>query len=462
MHRLIQLVETILKNVPGALLIWGKRDFQEVVVASVCNTKFLRAREALLELVQSLGITYASDKNVCFAQAYTELLTRHRISFPPPNKQNFVAPTERVVTGAGKSPRAPGQRLQKSARKDHSLVDIYDPTGIFSDEGVNGEYETVRSTPRRRDKPRHPKEASIEDQLDAVSSSISLLNDIIDNLGVGEKVADNELINEIVPSIQKTAETVIRIIQNDSDNSEELMARLFSANDAITEALERYEAAKKGKKLPSKFPASKAAQPPSAPPKPHTKPVADDDEFDEFTALATRNRSSMSLNAPSSGTARPVVLDLLGFGAEPVAMQPVLQPPPATSPTNTNNSRPNLFAPASAASPPAAASAFTPGTVDPFDMLGAISPSNSSASLNSQPSTGSAAVPFDLFASLTLTPTTASPANNQPAPFAWPAPAATNHNNASNNTNGNNNASAFLPSTFSNPNFTHSHSDSLI
>lgn len=368
----MQLVETILKNVPGAVLIWGKREFQETVVSAVMNTKFLRARESLLELVQALGIAYASDKKVAFSQAYTELLTRHRISFPPPNKQGFVAPTERVVTGAAKSPRDEAQRLRKSARKDHSLVDIYDPTGIFSDEGIKGDYETVRSQPRRRH--RAPKEASIEDQLDAVSSSISLLNDIIDNLGEGEKVMENELILEIVPSIQKTAETIIRIIQSDTDKDEELTARLFSANDAITEALERYEAAKRGKKLKPKIPITKAdKKTPTAPPKPVATKIEDDAFDDEFTMLAQRNRtpSTQTLNTASFGGARPVTLDLLGFG-EPSASQPVLQPPPASA--SSPNLQPSPFA---AASPPAVS--------NPFDMFAALSPSNSLASLSVSP-----------------------------------------------------------------------------
>lgn len=422
----MQLVETILKNVPGAVVIWGKRDFQETVVAAVCSTKFLRARESLLELVQALGIAYSSDKKVCFSQAYTELLTRHRISFPPPNKQGFVAPTERVMTGAAKSPRDEATRLRKSARKDHSLVDIYDPTGIFADEGVKGDYETVRSQPRRRHRP--PKEASIEDQLDAVSSSISLLNDIIDNLGEGEKVMENELILEIVPSIQKTAETIIRIIQSDTDKDEELTARLFSANDAITEALERYEAAKRGKKLAPKIPVTKADKKvPSAPPKP-VAPKVDDDPFDdEFTALAQRNRtpSTKTLSQVESG-APPRMVDLLGFG-EPVASQPMLQPPPASA--SSPNLHPSAF---TAVSPPAA--------TNPFDMFAALSPSNS-------------------FASLSVSPPAMQPAfsgNNafsapapQTAPFTWdfgqPLTPTPNTSNTSNTTQ-----------------HSHSHSDSLI
>ena len=406
---LTQLIETILKNVPGAIAIWGKREYQEVVVATVCNTKFMRARESLLELIQALGIAYAADKSVCFSQAYTELLTRHRVSFPPPNKQPFVPPTEKVSTGSGanKSPRHHGPDLTRSARRHRDEIDIYDPTGIFSEE-THRDYETVKSTPSKRSgrSQRREKDASIEDQLDAVSSSISLLNDIIDNLGEGEKIEGNELIATILPSIEKTADTIIRIIQSDDTGNEELTARLFSANDAITEALSRYDAAKKGRKVPPKIAVSTPA--PNAPPKPTpTQPQASDPFDDEFAMLASRGRPQTKSYAAAGG---PPLADLLAFpsnhtfGAQQQAQSPFF-PPPTNTASSPVNSAPIFGA--------------SPTSTNAFESFGLSSPSNSFASLSIQPPSNTtpaqtSAFNFDFLTP--LQPSQSNPAIQPPAP----------------------------------------------
>jgi len=309
----VNLLETILKNVPGAVEIWGKREYQEYVVNVVVTTKHLRAREALLELVQALGRAYENDSGLLYGTAYVELRTRHKISFPPPSTQEFVAPTARTVT---KSPSkgsggADVQDLHRSStRKNPEFIDPFDPTSMYALGEIEGNYETVRSAPKSSKS--KAKKASIEDQLDTIGSSMGLLNDVLDNLGPGDKVSENELIQSILPTVERLHQTIITTLQNDPDSlGETLLVRLFSANDAISETLNKYERAKKGifsnkpKKAPSPAPA------PKAPPKPTVPEKSEDDSFDEFAALATRKRpgsgstvtlASPTLFAPSAAT----------------------------------------------------------------------------------------------------------------------------------------------------------------
>lgn len=292
---------------PGAVEIWGKREYQETVVNVAVTTKHLRAREALLELIQALGRAYESDSTLQFGKAYVELRTRHKISFPPPSTQPFVAPTP----SAASKPRSksPGgtdvQDLHRSSRRDQDFVDPFDPTGLYGLEDSVGSYETVRSAPRSSKS--KAKKASIEDQLDTIGSSLSLLNDILDNLGPGDKVSDNELIQTILPTVERLHQTIMTTLQNDPDKlGETLTVRLFSANDAISETLNKYERAKKG--LVNNKPKKTASPAPVAPPKPNTPERKEEDAFDEFAVLATRKRpGSGGMHALSMNTfAAPV------------------------------------------------------------------------------------------------------------------------------------------------------------
>lgn len=290
---------------PGAIEIWGKREYQETVVNVAVTTKHLRAREALLELIQALGRAYENESTLQFGKAYVELRTRHKISFPPPSTQPFVAPSTGSASKA--TSKSPGgtdvQDLHRSSRRNQDFVDPFDPTGIYGLDDGDSAYETVRSAPRSSKS--KAKKASIEDQLDTIGSSLSLLNDIIDNLGPGDKVSDNELIQSILPTVERLHQTIMTMLQNDPESlGETLTVRLFSANDAISETLNKYERAKKG--LLSPKPKKSASPAPVAPPKPSVPEKKDEDAFDEFAALATRKRPgsggmhALSMNAFAS------------------------------------------------------------------------------------------------------------------------------------------------------------------
>lgn len=296
-------METILKNVPGALEVWGRRENQEAVVQICVTTKHLRAREPLLELVQSLGITYQDHATWRFSQAYKELLNRHRISFPPPSKQPFSAPTSKPAANAA-SQRAETQDLHKSARRVPQ-EEIYDPTDF---EEENGAYEHVHSRPHHHQSKTKGKNASIEDQLESVSGSLSLMNDILNNLGPGDKILENELIQSVLPTITSLQENIMRILQGDLGFSEELLARLLSANETIAETLQKYENAKKGIFPQRKSPAAaKPASPaPKAPPKPT---LVEEDPFDDFAALAGRKRPNESFGTTRMSSV-PGMVDL--------------------------------------------------------------------------------------------------------------------------------------------------------
>lgn len=383
--------------------MWGKREYQEAVVTVIMNTKHLRARESLLELIQSLGITYADDSTLKFGQAYKELLTRHRISFPPPSKQPFVAPTAKPSASRVGGDRGEGVGLTRSSRHAPDEIDIMDPVGLYGPER-SGKYEEVRrdggSSGKRRNSAsgnaaskKSAKEASIEEQLDSVSSSLSLLNDVIDNLGPSEKVSENELIPSILPEIEKTHETIMRILQS-SDTSklgEVLTARLFSANDAIAETLGKLEKAKKG--IRAKRSAAPAA--PAAPPKPA---LVEDDPFDEFDAIAKRNRgpsagassfppmmlsSALPASHPNPRDApptQPIPMDLLSL----VPQSPPNQTPPAFSTAPANNPFDSLSFPPSSDFGGLSLQPISAQPVQPFapSQTSQTAPSNAQAPFN--------------------------------------------------------------------------------
>lgn len=409
--------------------MWGKREYQETVVSVVVNTKHLRARESLLELIQVLGTTYADKTNVKFAQAYKELLTRHRISFPPALKQPFVEPTNKpAASRSGGGARGEGLELHRSSRQSPDEIDVLDPVGLYG-LSTTGKYEEVRTSGGGRnggsgrannapDSKRSAKEASIEEQLDSVSSSLSLLNDIIDNLGEKEKINDNELIPSILPEIERTHENIMRILQGSevSKLGETLTARLFSANDAIAEALQKLEKAKKGI-LPTRRPPSA----PVAPPKPSVP--QEDDEFDEFDAIAQRKRgpsggdailsiyaqksaSNASPSFPpadllslptSSSTSSQTTADILAsFSSAPQTNANPFSFPPTTDFGNLTLQQPSLAPPPEQ---PRERRELLPGMQGVVAPRGAFSPD--------MPPTGIGEIPF--FQGF--------PMNNQPQPF---------------------------------------------
>lgn len=337
----VNLLETILKNVPGAVEIWGKTEYQSAVVRAIVDTKHLRAREPLLELVQALGRAYEGRTDLVYGKAYKELLTQHRISFPPPAKQEFIAPAAKVAKSAGRAQEV--QDLHRSStRRDSDFVDPFDPTGIYSPDEDAGNYETIRSAPRQSKS--KAKKASVEEQLDNISSSLSLLNDILDNLGPGDKVGENELIQTILPSVERVHQVIMTTLQNDAGSlGETLTVRLFSANDAISECLAKYEKAKKGifpnpkKKSPSDSPT------PVAPPKPVTPIKKEEDSFDEFAILASRKRP---------GSSSLVQLNSASSVAAPLPNSPAANPfnnpfTTLTSPPGSASANPFLPSPAS-------------------------------------------------------------------------------------------------------------------
>ena len=350
----------ILKNVPGALEVWGKREYQESVVSVVVNTKHLRAREALLELIQSLGIAYQNETTLKYAAAYKELLTRHKVSFPPVSKQAFVAPKSKPK-GAPTATTGGHVHDPDLHRSGHRTADIdpFDPAELYGVD-TEGTYEQVRMrTPKTSSKSK-TKHASIEEQLDQVSSSLGLLNDILDGLGPGDKVADNELIQTVLPTIERVHETIIRILQHDSGKLDEtLNVRLFSANDAISEAMSKYERAKKDQ-LPNQTGAKRApvavAKVPSAPPKPTTTATGGkkDDEFDEFAQLAQRKRPGQQVAA-----------DLFSLNLSPAPTSTVKAQTMGGAPTNVPAASNPFLTPSAAPLFPSAASGTAPAA-NPF------------------------------------------------------------------------------------------------
>jgi len=286
--------------------------------------------------------------------------------------------------------------LHRSGRRVVDL-DPFDPSELYGLDIEEGTYEQVRMrTPKTSSKSK-TKHTSIEEQLDQVSSSLELLNDVLDGLGPGDQVIDNELIQTIMPAVERVHETIIRILQHESGKLDEtLNARLFSANDAISEAMKKYERAKQGMLSNQKSvggggsgtggTTTPAKRTPVAPPKP-APTKKEDHDFDEFAQLAQRKRPgeaadlfalNLSQPPPSTTTTAADPFAMTMSTTTPTNVNPFLTPMTAFTPSAAI---PPLFPSAPSGSNSFVPPAYSFGSMEPLQPT-TFSPNSTNTNTN--------------------------------------------------------------------------------
>jgi len=87
--------------------------------------------------------------------------------------------------------------------------------------------------------------ADVTKVVDAATEGTTLLNEILNNLGKGEKLEDNEIATQVAAQLETNFETISKLVPSSLEN-EKACALLLGVHDRIETALNKYKSMKAG------------------------------------------------------------------------------------------------------------------------------------------------------------------------------------------------------------------------
>ncbi|XP_049848848.1 uncharacterized protein LOC126316799 [Schistocerca gregaria] len=225
----IELLKTILQNCLCFIPVYSKKKYQDAIMNFVLTTKYLRARDEMLQIIQMLGTYYTGESEYNFMQTYNKLLYLHHLNFPP-HREIFEPPSsvnptssrmqgiDNIITGVG-----------KERDYDRSLADQ------LSNTTVQRQYRQLCANIR------NPK---IEELVRNFDEAWKIATDALSRASINEKpLEESDALHSVIPLMKNWHQGIIGWMQQGNMNlSEQETNLLFLINDQIVDIMKRYDA----------------------------------------------------------------------------------------------------------------------------------------------------------------------------------------------------------------------------